>query len=78
VRLAGRFRLPGGRRALPLDKIEQGRDREKESEGRERKSEGPGSNKFFSKVCRKTLKSANMKVVGNLKLYNFHFGSKFI
>jgi hypothetical protein len=24
------------------------------------------------------LKSANMKVVGNLKLYNFHFGSKFI
>jgi hypothetical protein len=52
--------------------------REKESEGRERKSEGSGSNKFFSKVCKETLKSATMKVVGNLKLYDFCFGSKFI
>jgi hypothetical protein len=59
---------------LPLDGTEQGRGREKESEGRERKSEGSGSNKFFSKVCKETLKSANMKVVGNLKLYDFHFG----
>jgi hypothetical protein len=53
-------------------------EREKESKGRERKSEGPGSNEFFSKVCKETLKSAIMKVVENLKLYDFSFGSKFI
>jgi hypothetical protein len=46
--------------------------RERESEGRERKSEGPGSNEFFLKVCKETSKSANMKVVENLKLYDFH------
>jgi hypothetical protein len=53
-----------------------GRERRRVKE--ERKSEGPGSNGFFSKVCKETLKSANMKVVGNLKLYEFCFGSKFI
>jgi hypothetical protein len=72
----GVARRPGGRRPLPFDGTEQGRERE-ESEGRERKSEGPSSNEFFSKVCKETLKSTNMKVVGNLKLYDFHFGSKF-
>jgi hypothetical protein len=58
------------------DRIGEG-EREKESEGRERKSEGLGSKKFFSKVCMETLKSASMKVVGNLKLYDFCFGSTF-
>jgi hypothetical protein len=77
ARLAGRHRKAGRRRPLPLDGTEQGRERE-ESEGRERKSEGPGSNEFFSKVCKETLKSANTKVVGNLKLCDFCFGSKFI
>jgi hypothetical protein len=78
ARLAGRHRRLGGRRPLPLNGTEQGREREKESEGRERKSEVPGLNEFFSKVCKETLKSANLKVVGNLKLYDFHFLSKFI
>jgi hypothetical protein len=55
-----------------------GRGRRKGREGRERKSEGPGSNEFFSKVCKETLKSSNIKIVGNLKHYDFHFGSKFI
>jgi hypothetical protein len=75
--LIGRHRRPGGRWPLPLDWTEQGRERE-ESEGRERRSEGPGSIDFFSKVCKETLKSANIKVVGNLKLCDFYFGSKFI
>jgi hypothetical protein len=75
--LPGRHRRLGGRRPLPLDGTEQGRERE-ESEGRERKSEGSGSNEFFSKVCKETLKSANMKVIENLKLCDFRFGSKFI
>jgi hypothetical protein len=78
ARLAGRHRRLGGRQPLPLDGIEQGREREKESEGRERKSEGPDLNEFFSNICKETLKYANMKVVGNLKLYDFHFRSKFI
>jgi hypothetical protein len=60
---AGRHRWPGGWRPLPLDgteQVRQGGERRK----RKRKIEGPGS----------TLNSAIMKVVGNLKLYNFILG----
>jgi hypothetical protein len=44
----------------------------------ERERKKVGLNGFFSKFCNDTLKSANMKVVGNLKLYNFCVSPKFI
>jgi hypothetical protein len=69
----GRHRRPGGRRLLPLDGGELGRGEKREGE-----REGPGFKLNFHKIPSRNLKTLNMRVVGNLKSYNFCFSQKFI
>jgi hypothetical protein len=55
------------------------RDRTGEGRGeREGERKEPGFKLNFLKVLNRNLKTFNTKIIGNLKIYDFHFGSKFI
>jgi hypothetical protein len=65
-----------------VDRGRRGRDKAaaRGGERRERVAErkGSGFKLNFLKVSNINLKNFEHKVVGNLKIYDFHFGSKFI
>jgi hypothetical protein len=69
---------PPGQQPCLSSETGEGREVGERRETGERERKRAGLNGFFSKFGNDTLKSANIKVVGNFKLYNFCFSAKFI